>query len=108
MAFHIRLWQFDTDGETLHDQHDARTLERDLVDVSPFVRIEKIGRVGAEDNATECGNSRFTDVQLLLDEQGAQHEQACETAQDHVRQMRPINVQVIPRHGEGVGRRPIV
>jgi hypothetical protein len=59
--------------------------------------------MGTENDTTDRGYGGFADIQLLLDEQGAQHEQACETSQDHVSQMRLIDVQMIPRHGEDVG-----
>lgn len=36
----------------------------------------------------------FTDIQLLLDEQGNQHENGRETAQDCVRQMRLVDLHV--------------
>lgn len=103
MAFHVGLRQFDTDGETLHDKDNAGAFQRDFVDVTPFVGIEEVRRMGAEDDTANGGDGSFADVQFLLDEQGAQHEQAGETAQDHVSQMRLIDIEVVPGHGENSG-----
>lgn len=98
MPLHVGLRQFDTDGETLHDQDDPGALEGKLVDVPPRYRVEKVCGVRSENNTTQRGNGCFSNVELLLDKQGAQHEKACEPAKDHVCQMWLVEIEVVPRH----------
>ena len=56
--------------------------------------------MGTENDAANSRDGSFADIKLLLDEERTQHEQARETTEDHVRQMRLIDIQVVPRHGE--------
>jgi len=99
VPLHVRLGQFHPDGEALDDQDDARALESDLVDIAPGLRVEEVGGMGAEDDAAEGCDGGLTDVELLLDEQRAEHEQRGEATQDHVRHMGLIDIEVFPRHG---------
>ena len=102
MPFHVGLWKFDADGEALDDEDDAGAFEGDLVGVAPLEGIEEVGGMRTEDDADDGGNSGLTDVQLLLDEEGAEHEQAGEAADDEVRQMRLVDGQLVPSHCEEV------
>lgn len=54
----------------------------------------------AEDDAAEGCDGGFANIELLFDEKRAQHEQAREATEDHVSQMWPIEIKVIPCHGE--------
>ena len=87
MALHVCLGQFDTDGETLHDQNHSGTLKGDLIRIAPGDWVEDISGVRPKDDAAYGCDGGLTDVHLLLDEQGAQHKQASETSEDKVGQM---------------------
>lgn len=85
MPLHVGFGQFDSHGETLHDQDDARAFERYLVDVSPRVRVEQVGGIRAEYDTAECGYCSFADVKLLLHKERAQHKQTGKATQDDIR-----------------------
>ena len=101
MSLHVCFGQFDSDGEALYNQNDAGALEGDLVRVTPGNGIEDIGSMGAKDDAADGCHGGLTDVHLLLDEQGAQHEETGETAEDKVRQMRLVDRHLFPPHLDG-------
>lgn len=100
MLFHIVFGQFDADGETLDDEDDSRELEGDLIGVSPCSRVDQVGGMRAKDDSADGRDSCFTYVQSFLDERRTQHEQRCEAAEDDVDQMRSIDREMFPRHGE--------
>ncbi|KAL2002967.1 hypothetical protein VTN02DRAFT_5440 [Thermoascus thermophilus] len=100
VPLHVGLGQFDPDGETLDDEDDPRALQGDLVDVAPRVRDEEVGRMGTEDDAAQRRDGGLADVELLLHEQRAQHEQRREASQDHVRHMGLIDIEMVPGHGD--------
>ena len=60
MLLHVVLGKFDSDGETLDDEDDARELERDLIGISPCSRIDQIRSVGAEDDTADGGDGCFS------------------------------------------------
>ncbi len=62
VAFHVGFGQFDADGKTLHNEHDSRALESDLVRIAPWERIEQIGPMWTEDHAADGGHRRFANV----------------------------------------------
>ena len=98
MSLHVRLGQFDTDGETLDDEDDARELERDQVGVAPRQRVDEIGGMRSKDDAADGCHRSFSDVQLFLDEEGHQHEDAGEASKDDVDQMGLGDGKMFPSH----------
>jgi len=100
MFLHVVLWQFDTDGETLHDEDDAGEFERDLIGVAPRSWVDQVRGMRPKDDPADGSHGCFADVEALLDERGAQHEQGGEAAEDDVDQVRPVDGEVVPRHGE--------
>lgn len=55
--------------------------------------------MGADNETTEGGNGRFTNVELFLDEQRHHREDHGEGSDDGVRQMGVIDTQLVPTHG---------
>lgn len=100
MLLHVVFGQLDADGEALDDEDDARELERDLVGIAPCAWIDEVRSVRAEDDADDGCDGSFADVETFFDEGRAQHEQRGEAAQDDVDQMRSIDREMVPRHGE--------
>ena len=98
MSFHVSLGQLDADGETLHDQDDAREFERDLVGIAPGEGVDEIGGMRTEDDADDRRDCCFANVEFLFDDQRAQHEQASEASEDDVHQMGLVDREVFPRH----------
>lgn len=91
MLLHVVFRQFDTNGETLDDQNDAREFEGDLVGVAPGERVYEVRGMRTEDDAADGGHGGFANVQSLLDEGGAEHEKRREAAQDDVHQVRLVD-----------------
>ena len=91
MLLHVVFRQFDSDGETLDDEDDARELESDLISVAPCSRVDEVRGVRAKDDSTDSSDRCFSDVEALLDEGGTQHEQGGEAAEDDVDQMRSVD-----------------
>lgn len=100
MLLHVVFRQFDPDGETLDDKDDSRELESDLIGVSPCSRVDQVGGVRAKDDSADGGDGCFTYVESFLDERRTQHEQRSEATEDNVDQMRSIDGEVVPRHGD--------
>ena len=62
--------------------------------------------MGTEDDTAEAGDGGFADVESFFHEEGAQHEQACEAAEDEVGEMGLVDGELLPSHGGWkVGRR---
>lgn len=100
MPFHVRLWQFDPNGKTLYHQHDPRAFESDLVRVAPGQGIEEVRGMWAKDDAADCGDRSFTNVQALFNEERDEHEEGCEASDDEVCPMGLVDRKLIPGHLE--------
>ena len=100
MPLHVRLGQFNTDGEALHHEHDPGTLERDLVRVAPGEGIEEVGGVRAEYDTTYRRHGRFSDVESFLDKKGDQHEKTGEASDNEVGPMWLVDTQLFPHHDD--------
>ncbi len=99
MALHVGFGQFDANGETLHHQDDSGKFQSDEIGIAPFEGINQIRGVRAKDDATNGGYGSFANVEFFLDEEGYQHKNTGETAQNDVDQVRLGNGKMIPGHG---------
>jgi hypothetical protein len=104
VSFHVGFWQFDANGKTLYHEYDARELESDLIGIAPCQGVNKISGMRSEDDTTYGRHRSFSNVQFLLNKEGAQHENAGEAAENDVYQMRLVYRQMIPSHLEEIPR----
>lgn len=98
MLFHVKLGQFDTDGETLHNQNNSRELDRYNIDTAPFIGVDPVGSMRSEDDTAQRRDGSFANVHALLDERRAEHKQRGEAAKNDIHQVRLGDVEVVPRH----------
>lgn len=69
MICHVRPRQLYADGEEAGGEHDTHDLQGDCIGVvAPRPRVERIGAVGADDNAERRSKHDLVDVQLEPDE----------------------------------------
>jgi hypothetical protein len=71
VLFHVCSREFDTNGETLHDQNDARKFQGDQVYVSPRIWVNQIGGMRSKYDAAQRCDGSFANIQALLDHGGA-------------------------------------
>lgn len=62
VTLHVELWQFDTNGKTLHNQNDTGELQSDTVLVSPCAGVDKVGCMWAKDDTTDGSDCSLADV----------------------------------------------
>ena len=98
MPLHVRFRQFNAHGETLDDEDYSGELECDQVRVAPRERVDKIGGMRSEDDTADGRDRGFSDVHLLLDKEGHQHEDAGEASKDDVDQVGLGDGKMFPSH----------